>query len=50
MVLDDDDITVAFADNNNTDSFKLKEKITDQTGNNSSTRNAEVMVSLKSFE
>ena len=46
---DDNGITVAFADNNNTDSFNLKEKITGQTGNNSSTSNVEVIVSLKYF-
>ena len=41
----DNDIVV-FAENNTTDSFKFKAKITGQTGNNG-TKNVEIMVSLK---
>ena len=43
----DDDIVV-FAENNTTDSFKFKAKITGQTGNNG-TKDVEIMVPLKYF-
>ena len=42
---DDNDIVI-FAENNTTDSFKFKAKITGQTGNNG-TKNFEIMVPLK---
>ena len=43
---DDDDSIVDFADNNITDSFKFKEKITRQTGGYG-TNNVEILLALK---
>ena len=45
-VLDDYNDIVGFADKNTTDSFKFKEKKTDQTSNNG-IKNVEIMVPLR---
>ena len=43
---DNNDVIIAFADGNATDSFKFKVKITDRTGNDG-TKDVEIMVPLK---
>ena len=44
--LNNNDVIVDFADSSTTNSSKFKEKITGQTGNNS-TKNVEIIASLK---
>ena len=44
--VDDNNVIVHFTNNNLTDSFNFKVKMTDQTGNNG-TKNVEIMVPLK---
>ena len=46
--VDNNNATVNFTNNDLTDSFNYKVKMTDQTGNNG-TKNVEIMVPLKYF-